>query len=98
MNFQVDARALTRGFAKMAFQMGESSAAPAHAQRAMQAAKKLRRARRQSQKEKMGHEVCRHLLRMLEEPQQSARGQRGPQIERAVPIPDIDERQASLAF
>lgn len=37
-----------------------------HAALAMQAAKKIRRARRQSQKEKMGHAVCHHLLRMLE--------------------------------
>ncbi|MDZ7686581.1 MAG: hypothetical protein U5O39_17675 [Gammaproteobacteria bacterium] len=68
-----------------------------HAALAMQAAKKVRRARRRSQKEKMGHEVCHHLLNLLSaEPGPTAREQRF--AESIEPARRLDDRQLTMSF
>ena len=72
-----------------------------HAMLAMQAAKKVRRARRQSQKEKMGREVCRHLLCLLNPQEDVPPRKRQPASETlrtAVVLAPIDEKQISLGF
>lgn len=76
-----------------------------HAALAMQAAKKVRRARRQSQKEKMGHEVCHHLLCMLnseEEPTpREKRLAKAGSLEAmtvARQMKKVDDRQMSMSF
>ena len=45
--------------------MRTSAESQHHADMAMQAARRVARARRRSQKAKMGHVVCHHLLQML---------------------------------
>ena len=77
-----------------------------HAALAMQAAKKVRRARRQSQKEKMGHEVCHHLMCLLEgEPEPTPREKRLAAASSAenleanpLAMKAADDRQMSMAF
>lgn len=82
----------------------ESDQGSGHAELAMQAARRVRRARRQSQKEKMGHAVCHHLLCLLrtDEAETAAspvtREVPGANIQRARRLPAEDERQISLGF
>ncbi len=83
----------------------QESPAADHAALAMQAAKKVRRARRQSQKEKMGHAVCHHLLCMLNrEPEPSHREKRLARpldvkgMEKAEPLDARDDGQLSIGF
>jgi len=80
----------------MNMQIREARAESDHAALAMQAAKKVRRARRRSHKEKMGHEVCHHLLNLLTaEPAPTAREQRLASIE---PAQALDDPQLSMSF
>jgi hypothetical protein len=68
-----------------------------HAQLAMKAARSVARARRRSQKEKMGRVVCHHLLLMLNEEGTQARGTAGaqPEVSHVTVEPQV-ERQFSL--
>lgn len=71
-----------------------------HADLAMQAARNVARARRRSQKAKMGHVVCHHLLLMLNgDAAIAVPGRRvtGPSLHRARAKP-LEDKQFSLSF
>ena len=72
-----------------------------HAELAMQAARRVARARRPAQKAKMGHVVCHHLLRMLNDesssPEAGARVDR-LRSQRARTATRLEDKQFSLGF
>lgn len=70
-----------------------------HADLAMRAARGVARARRRSQKAKMGHVVCRHLLQMLSDetaPAVPCRPLRPPLLRETVR--HLEDKQFSLGF
>ena len=71
-----------------------------HAQLAMQAARRVARARRQSQKEKMGHVVCHHLLCLLNAESELPTRRKLPAIPTLEAAREIkgEDRQISLGF
>lgn len=77
---------------------------PSHAELAMEAARRVARARRQSQKEKMGRVVCHHLLKMLNTEPEAPRARSGrlrPAMQPAVRLDksvSSDDKQISLGF
>ena len=77
---------------------------PSHAELAMEAARRVARARRQSQKEKMGRVVCHHLLKMLNTEPEAPRAKPTrirPGLQRAVRLDKPvagEDRQISLGF
>lgn len=77
-------------------------AATNHAALAMEAARRIRRARRKSQKEKMGHVVCHHLLCLLNaDPAPTAREVRletGDIKRQPASARAMDDRQFNLGF
>ncbi|XOV88749.1 MAG: hypothetical protein ACFHX7_02430 [Pseudomonadota bacterium] len=77
---------------------GQANQAADHASMAMQAARRVARARRKSQKEKMGRVVCHHLLCLLNEeaPRRKAAGREA--LRRARPLVTGHDRQGSLGF
>ncbi|MCB1692188.1 MAG: hypothetical protein KDI19_05440 [Pseudomonadales bacterium] len=74
-----------------------------HARLAMEAARKMSRLRRKSQKEKTGHVVCHHLLCLLNPEADVPARKKLPAAEtlqaaREVELPRSDDRQISLGF
>ena len=71
-----------------------------HARLAMKAARSVARARRRSQKEKMGRAVCHHLLLMLNEEGLPDRKEAVPQAARVshATAQLLEDRQFSLGF
>ena len=68
-----------------------------HAALAMKAAREVARARRRSQKEKMGRVVCHHLLLMLNAESELSAPRMRPRLERIRAEP-FEDKQISLAF
>lgn len=75
----------------------KTSDVQSHAELAMEAARRVARARRRSQKEKMGHVVCHHLLLMLNAEPRLTVPRRHAGIERVAAEP-FEDKQISLAF
>jgi hypothetical protein len=69
-----------------------------HASLAMDAARRLKRARKQSQKEKMGKVVCHHLLCLLSAEGPEPFRKRLPATETLKAANELDEKQFSLGF
>ena len=62
-----------------------------HSLLAMQAARKMSRLRKQARKEKMGHMVCHHLLRMLADPDGDLSENDGSLIGRQQPEEGVEQ-------